>query len=205
MKNSHLLTSKLNISFILRILIAACIGLLSTVPLMAQSKWAVEFRPAIHFPTRQFAETNLNIGFGFDGLVSYSITPQVGLYAGWGWNMFPKDNLTPDEQGFEETGYSFGASFKRPFNNSGINYFFKAGGIYNHIEVENDADIVADSGHELGWQLETGLSVPLGSGISINPAVRYRELAGNISLQGAKTGFQLHYLSLGVGIAKNFR
>ncbi len=65
---------------------------------------------------------------------------------------------------FEETGYTFGLQFIHPLGTSEkISYLIRAGGIYNHIEVENSAgDITADSGHGLGWEIGAGVQVYFG-------------------------------------------
>ena len=171
----------------------------------AQSKWTLEFRPSLNIPTRHLAQMKLNVGFGFDGQLLYRFMPLMSMYAGWGWTMFPQDKSQVKVYSNEETGYSFGLQFMRPLPNSEIRYFIKGGGIYNHIVIENGNEVYSDSGHELGWQIETGMSLPLDLGIAVNPGIRYRQLSGNITRDNSKQGFDLNYLSIGIGVSKTFR
>ena len=78
------------------------------------------------------------------------------------------------------------------------------GGIYNHIETENEAgDIIDDTGHGLGWQVETGLVIPVGhhNRWQLIPAVRYRALSREIDIEGTKTAADLTYFSVGMGVS----
>lgn len=168
----------------------------------AQDRWKVEFRPGLSFPIGNLAGSDINTGFGFEVTASYRFLKDVSGYAGWGWNMFASEKSSDKDISNEETGYTFGLQLNRPLNNS-IDYFLRAGGIYNHLEIENGDALYADSGHELGWQVEGGLSVPIGAGFSVNPGLRFRQLSGNITLAGEKTGFDLRYVSVGVGISKS--
>lgn len=82
---------------------------------------------------------------------------------------------------------------------------FRAGGIYNHIEVENEGgDITADSGHGLGWEIGAGLQVDLGSNWNLRPQVGYRSLSRDIEIGSNSIDVDLNYISLGVGISKLF-
>lgn len=193
---------------ILHSLILLTFGLfMSMVPaaIQAQSKWTLEFRPSLNFPTTYLADSKLNIGFGFDGQVLYRFMPHTSVYAGWGWNMFPQNKSQGNEFSNEETGYTFGLQFMRAFPNTEIRYFLKGGGVYNHLEIEKGNELYTDSGHELGWQIETGVSLPLDLGIAINPSIRYRQLSGTIIKDAHRQAFDLNYLSVGVGVSKTFR
>jgi opacity protein-like surface antigen len=133
----------------------------------------------------------------------------LGAYAGWGWNQFKSEDSSFAGSGdtdFEETGYTFGLQFIHPIGNSdNLSYLFRAGGIYNHIEVENDAgDITADSGHGLGWEIGAGVQVDLGSNWNLRPQVGYRSLSRDIDIGNTSTDVDLNYISLGVGISKSF-
>lgn len=81
----------------------------------------------------------------------------------------------------------------------------RVGGIYNHIEVENDAgDITADSGHGLGWELGAGIQVNLGNNWKLRPQMGYRVLSREIEIGVNTTDVDLNYFSFGIGIAKSF-
>ncbi|AKA34281.1 Opacity protein [Flagellimonas lutaonensis] len=175
---------------------------------MAQDKWSAELRPNINFATQDIGNADLKTGFGFEAAVGYRFMPHLGAYVGWGWNKFASD--TPSFPGtgntdFEMTGYTFGLQFIHPINNSSLSYLIRAGGIYNHIEVENDAgDITADSDHGLGWEIGAGLQVDLGSNWNLRPQIGYRALSRDIEIGNTTTDVDLNYISFGVGIAKIF-
>jgi opacity protein-like surface antigen len=175
----------------------------------AQDKWSVELRPNVNFPTKDLGNANLKTGFGFESAVGYRFMEHLGAYLGWGWNKFASD--TPSFPGtgntdFEMTGYTFGLQFIHPFGTSdNLSYLVRAGGIYNHIEVENDAgDITADSGHGLGWEIGAGLQIDLGSNWNLRPQLGYRALSRDIEIGNTTTDVDLNYVALGVGIAKIF-
>lgn len=174
----------------------------------AQDKWSAELRPNINFATKDLGDAELKIGFGFEAAIGYRFMPHLGAYVGWGWNQFKSDNSSfagTGDTDFEETGYTFGLQFIHPINDSSISYLIRAGGIYNHIEVENSAgDITADSGHGLGFELGAGLNVDLGSNWNLRPQVGYRALSRDIEIGNTTTDVDLNYISFGVGIAKVF-
>jgi hypothetical protein len=106
---------------------------------------------------------------------------------------------------FEETGYTFGLQFIHPIGESNISYLARAGGTYNHIEIENnDGDITIDSRHGLGWQAEAGLVIPLSEKFSLLPSLRYRSLSRDIDIENVSTPVQLNYFSVGVGLSWSF-
>jgi opacity protein-like surface antigen len=180
---------------------------LSCGTLFAQDKWSIEVRPAVNFATKDLGDANLKTGYGFEAAIGYRFIPHLGAYAGWGWNQFKSDgsSFVGSEADFEETGYTFGLQFVHPIGNSGLSYLIRAGGIYNHIEVENSVgDIAADSGHGLGWELGTGLNVDLGSNWNLRPQLSYRALSRDIKIGTITADVNLNHLTLGIGISKMF-
>lgn len=172
----------------------------------AQDKWSLEFRPGVDYATQDIADADLGIGFGFEGTIAYRFMPHLAAYAGWSWNHFAADqSFAGPDAGFEETGYTFGLQFIHPIGESGLSYLVRAGGTYNHIEIENnDGDITIDSGHGLGWQAEAGLVIPLSEKFSLLPSVRYRSLNRDIKIDNVNTSVDLNYISVGVGLAWSF-
>jgi len=105
----------------------------------------------------------------------------------------------------EETGYLFGLQFAQPIGESIFGYYVRAGGIYNHLEVENeDGDIVEDSGHGLGWQAGAGLDIYLGSNWMIRPGVKFQSLTRELGPEKIKNEVDLNYISTTVGVVKKF-
>ena len=106
---------------------------------------------------------------------------------------------------FEETGYTFGLQFIHPIGESDVSFLVRAGGTYNHIEVENkDGEIIIDSGHGLGWQAEAGLKIHMSENFSLLPSVRYRSLSRDIEINNTNTSVDLNYVSVGVGLSWSF-
>jgi len=171
--------------------------------LNAQEKWSLEFRPNTNISTNNLADTDLGTGFGFEGSAAYRLMPHLSAYAGWSWNHFKADQpLAGVDATFEETGYTFGMQFIHPIGESNIKYLVRAGGTYNHIEIENnEGDIIEDSGHGLGWQTEGGIVIPVSDNLSLMPSIRYRSLSRDIELGGINKNAKLNYISLGLGLS----
>src|SRR5690606_35753540 len=153
--------------------------LLFTFNVKAQEKWSVEFRPGLNFPTGDVGNTNTKIGFGFELTGAYKIMPHLSVYAGWGLNQFKgEDNYSAENFTFKETGYTFGFQLIHPIGTSAFSYLGSVGGIYNHIELENNAgDITADTGHGFGWQIAAGIDYEVATNLSFRPMLRYRSLS----------------------------
>jgi len=171
----------------------------------AQDRWSVELRPGVNFATKKLGSANLNTGFGAEGTLAYRFLPHLSIYGGWSWNKFGSDHqMNGSTLEFEETGYSYGLQFIHPIGGSKINYLIRAGGLSNHIEVERGGEIIADSGHGFGWQVEGGLAIPLGERWRLLPTVRYRSLSRDLTIGTVDTPVDLNYFSLGIGISRTF-
>lgn len=171
----------------------------------AQDRWSFEFRPGVDFATKKLGDTDLKTGFGFEGTFAYKFMPHLAVYAGWSWNKFGSNQyVNGNTLDFEETGYTYGLQFIHPIGDSKINLLARAGGLANHIEVENGNDIIADSGHGFGWQIEGGLTIPLSEKWMLMPSVRYRSLNRDLTIENSTTNVDLNYLSLGLGVAVKF-
>jgi len=172
----------------------------------AQDKWSLELRPGVNYATQDIADANLELGFGTELTIAYRFMPHLAAYAGWSYNNFAVDqSFAGPDASFEETGYTFGLQFIHPIGESGLSYLVRAGGTYNHIEIENNSgDIIIDSGHGLGWQAEAGLVIPLSEKFSLLPSLRYRSLNRDIEIENVITSVDLNYLSVGVGLSWSF-
>jgi hypothetical protein len=173
---------------------------------IAQDKWSLELRPGVDYATKDIADADLELGFGAELSIAYRFMPHLAAYAGWSYNNFAVDqSFAGSDASFEETGYTFGLQFIHPIGESNISYLVRAGGTYNHIEIENnDGDITIDSGHGLGWQAEAGLVIPLSEKFSLLPSLRYRSLSRDIDIENVSTPVQLNYFSVGVGLSWSF-
>tara|TARA_R110002051_G_scaffold325867_1_gene432606 strand:+ start:146046 stop:146618 length:573 start_codon:yes stop_codon:yes gene_type:complete len=186
---------------IIRVLLLSMV-LMSGV-LFSQEKWSVEVRPGVNFPISDFGEANIKTGFGFEAAIGYRFMEHLGAYVGWGYNTFKLEDSNFD---FDETGYTFGFQFIHPLGTSDkLSYLVRAGGIYNHIEIENsNGAIVEDSGHGLGWELGAGINYELGSNWYFRPQIGYRALSRTIELGEITSNIDINYFVFGVGIAKTF-
>jgi len=172
----------------------------------AQNKWSLEFRPGVDYATKDIANADLGLGFGAELTIAYRFMPHLAAYAGWSYNNFAVDqSFAGADASFEETGYTFGLQFIHPIGETGLSYLVRAGGTYNHIEIENNSgNIIIDSGHGLGWQTEVGLVIPLSDKFSLLPSLRYRSLNRDIEIENVSTSVDLNYLSVGVGLSWSF-
>jgi hypothetical protein len=182
------------------ILIGLSILVIGSAQVHGQSRWTVECRPSLNVPASYLLGKKMNIGFGFDGQLGYRFLPGTSLYAGCGWTLFPQQEITN-----EETGFMFGVQFMRPIFDSEVRYYFKGGGVYDRLKIQNNNHQFSNSGRELGWLIESGLSLPLDYGLALNPGLRYRQLSGEISMNHISQKFNLNYLSLGISVSKTFR
>jgi opacity protein-like surface antigen len=180
--------------------------LISIKNLQAQDEFSFEFRLNGSNVTSDITDADMDLGYGFEGTLAYRFLPHLAAYAGWGWNQFPTDNFIPEvKTDFEETGYTFGLQFIHPFTDINLNYIIRAGGIYNHIEIENeDGDITLDSGHGFGWQVGAGLLFQLNENLNLIPTIRFRSLLTDADLNSNNIELDLNYLSVGVGLSYIF-
>lgn len=191
-----------------KVLLVTAIMLGSIFSINAQEsdkRFGFEASAGASVATKKLGGSTLNPGVGFEGIFHYRVLPHTGIYAGWGWNKFGADeSVFGNNIDFEETGYVFGLQFKHPFGESKTSYYLRAGGLYNHIEVENGGDVTHNSGHGLGWQLAGGLDFKLGKNWSLTPGVKFNALNRDVENEGANVPLDLNYLQLRVGILKKF-
>lgn len=173
--------------------------------LQAQSPFTLQMRGGAAFPTADLGESALNTGAGFEFGLEYRLQPHLGVYLGWDWHRFTTDEaFAGSDFDVEDTGYAFGAQFTHPLMTS-IGYWARFGGIYNHIELEDDrGDIAADSGHELGWEVGGGLNIPLGERFALTPGVRYRTFSTTLDVNDATVPVDLSWVAAEVGVRWSF-
>jgi len=171
-----------------------------------EKRFGVELSAGASMATSKPGDASLNPGFGFEGIFHYRFVPHLGVYGGWGWNRFgANESFAGNDVCFEETGYILGLQFAHPFGKSPIQYYLRAGALYNHIETENsDGVIINDSGHGLGWQVAGGIDVPLGRNWSLTPGLKFNSLSRESDFEGNTKKLNYNYLSLRVGIVKRF-
>lgn len=182
---------------------------LLTINAIAQetgNKFSIEFNIGPSLATSDPGGTDLKPGAGFELLFAYRFLPHVSAYAGWGWNRFASDEAFAGAiADFEETGYTFGLQFRHPINESRTSVLLRLGGLYNHIEIEDDnGDIPYDTGHGIGLQAAAGIEYKLGETWGLIPMVKFHTLSRDLSVNGSDIDMDLSYLGLRIGIVKRF-
>ena len=157
----------------------------------------------------KIGDYSVKTGKGIEGIISFMPMKHFGLFAGWGWNLFKSGNYD-----FEDNGYMFGLQFKDDFNTSKFSYYLRAGGLYNHIEVEDATTnatgaFCSDSGHGLGLIASGGVQYGLGKGWNVNSNLKFHHLKRDVELPDnagnpIATSVNLNYLALRIGIIKYF-
>lgn len=190
---------------------ALAVVLVTATEAAGQQRWAFELRTGAQVSTRDVEEDELGTGFGLDGTLRYRFSSHLGGYAGWDWVRFgPDDSFAGQNTDLEETGYALGLRWEHPFEGEdpaaeGLAYWLRAGGIYDHVEVEDaDGEIIADSGHGLGWEAGLGLAYWITETWSLTPGVRYRSLSREIEIGPATTTVDLQYIGFEIGVARAF-
>lgn len=171
----------------------------------AQEKWTVEFRPGLNFPTGDVGDIDTKIGSGYELTGAYNILPHLAFYAGWGWNEFKgKDNQSTENFTLEEKGYTFGFQIKRKIGTSSLSYLARVGAVYNHIKLEDNMDVSADTGYGFGWQAALGVDFEFVPNLSLRPMLRYRSLSRDVEVANVSNELNLNYISFGIGLAWDF-
>ena len=191
----------------LKLIVAAFVVFIS-IQTMAQEnekRFGFEFSGGASMAVNKLADAKLKLGYGYEGIFHYRFMPHTGIYAGWGLNRLPAENsFAGNNTHFEETGYVFGLQFKRPLNSS-LSYFLRAGGLYSHIEIDNEeGETIHDTGHGFGFQLAGGLDISLDSKWSLTPGIKFNSLCRDLEIEGTRNNLELNYLSVRVGILRRF-
>jgi hypothetical protein len=187
-------------------LAAALVALSSASELQGQD-WSVDVRATTAAATQKLAGSDLDTGLGIGGAFVYRINRHLSSYAGWDWLRFhTSESFAGSDVDFEETGYTLGLRFENAFAPySDFVYRIEAGATYKHVEVENDGgDLIADSGHEPGFEVAGGLAIPLGDVWRLSPTVRFRSLQPAFEVDGVTTNGSLRYAAFDVGVTYRF-
>jgi long-subunit fatty acid transport protein len=185
-------------------LATAAILLASATGAGAQSRFSVELRGGAALPTESFGDVDLETGFGFEFTARYRLMQHLSAYAGWDWYHFSTDAAADgDELDVEDTGYAFGFIFEHPLTTS-LDGWLRAGGIYDHAEVEQGSDITLDTGHGLGFSVGAGVALPIGDRLRLTPGARYRSFSRDIEVAGLTSEAALRYIALELGASFRF-
>jgi hypothetical protein len=181
-----------------------CLILAASKSATGQSRWGIDCKPSLNFPTLLFSGIKLQPGFGFDAQVTYHVAGNVSVYGGWVWALFPQNKTDGNALRVQRLGSSFGLKFTQPINKYNLEYYVKGGGLHQHLSIENSAQKHFNTDPHWGWQIESGLSLPLDYGIALQPGLKYTTVAGNIEENGSRSGFHLNDLSAGIILSIRF-
>ena len=176
----------------------------------AQRRWDIAVQGGAAFPTMDLYDTNLDIGFGFEGTVSYRFLSSVAVYAGWDWHRFTTESGSPsfigEDVDVEETGYVLGLRYEHALGDASSPAVMLRGGVtLNHIELEDDAgELQSDSGHGLGYEVGAGFSIPIGERVRLVPSGRYRALDRDLTAGDVTRPVTLAYATAELGIHWSF-
>ena len=176
----------------------------------AQSRFSLEVGANVAVPLQDFGNADLDMGLGFGANARYRIQPHLAAYAGWEWQHFTT-TLSASELDLEETGYTFGLRYERPFGaerpvgTAAPAWWLRAGGLLAHFELEDDAggsNVSTD--HGLGWEAGAGVSFPLGARVALAPGLRIRMLRREIDMGLGLQDATLTSLTAGLGVVIGF-
>jgi opacity protein-like surface antigen len=180
--------------------------LLAASPVHGQDRWSFEIRGGANVNSNQFAAANLKTGIGFGGALGVRILPDLSAYGGWDWQHHrARAPLFGMSAHVEDTGYAFGLRYVVP-----VSYrakpWVRAGGLYNHVEIEaaTDGVLVADSKHTLGLETGGGLEIALGNAWSLTPGLRYRRFEPTVRFGGVESSSTLSDVAFDVGMMLRF-
>lgn len=190
----------------MRVFVSTLVALLVLVgPLQAQNRFSLELRGGAAIPTADLGDAALNTGGGMGLNAAVRFMPHALVYAGWDWFRLTTDEpFAGADFDVENTGYAFGLQFQHPMVST-IDGWFRAGGIYSHIELENDdGDVIADSGHELGWEAGGGVSIPISGRFALTPGFRYRTFSTDLEVNGTRIPVDMSYVAAELGVSWSF-
>ena len=171
----------------------------------AQDRFSIDFRGGASFPTADLGQTALKTGGGFGATASVRVLPHLRIYGGWDWTYFATDGMFEgNEFDVVPNGYALGLQFQHPVRNE-VYGWLRGGALLNHVELERNGDTVIDSGHEYGWELATGLRIPMIDRMSFTPGIRYRTFSTDLEMSTTrKVPVDISYISAEVGLSFSF-
>ena len=193
----------------MRTSVLVAIVLLVPASVAAQSRFSLEVGANAAIPIQDFGNAELETGLGFGANLRYRIQPHLAAYAGWEWQHFTTEVLATALD-VEETGYTFGLRFQHPFGSEtsagrgGPAWWVRAGGLLDHIELEDDAGEGESTSHGLGWEAGLGISYPLSARVALAPGARIRMLRREIDMGFGPQDATLSYLTAGLGVVIGF-
>jgi hypothetical protein len=180
--------------------------LLLASPALAQPRLTAEVRAGGNAATEEFAAVDLESGVGFEIGIGVRVAPDLFVFGAWDWQQHGASApLFGEAVDVEDTGYAFGLRYVAPVA-SRVKPWVRGGGLYNHVEIEDEdaGDLLADSEHTWGFEVGGGVEVALDDRWSLTPGVRYRRFEPTVRSGGTESSTTLSYFAFDVGIALKF-
>jgi opacity protein-like surface antigen len=135
-----------------------------------QRQISFDLRGGYSLPFGDFGDNAGNDwGFGVGGVLT--LTPAVGVYAGWGRDSFTCEaGICADDSQLHASGLEAGAKFILPSSGRALPWA-KVGIVYHKVEFDGDL-FNFESDRNLGFQAGIGIDYPLGEVLSVSPGVR---------------------------------
>lgn len=178
----------------------------NTIAQENEKRFRIEVNGEASIVSSELSGASLNTGLGFETIFQYRFMPYTSVYGGWGWSHFSaKESFAGPDIDFEQTGYILGLQFLRPISSTPVSYFVRAGLLYSHIELENNAgNIISDTGHGVGFQVAGGIEVSMGKNWSLSPGFKFNSLSGETEVEGVNYQLDHRYVSVRIGVVKRF-
>jgi opacity protein-like surface antigen len=165
------------------VLLVGLVALLA-VPLQAQTPLSLEVRAGMGVPVGDFAEDN-SPGIGLGGNLIYRMTPMIDLYAGYSWQQFGEQTEWEWDGTVQWSSSGFAAGARlHLLDMTGVRPWIGAGVIAkqlslrvtwdDELEGPSSGTTTETTDYSIGFEVEAGLELPVGSRFSLTPAVGFR-------------------------------
>ncbi len=174
---------------------------------LGAQRFTADLRGGLALPMQKLSGAELDAGPLLGATLAVRVQPYLHVYGGWDWAHFGADqSFAGAGVDVEETGYTLGLRFERPFGaSSRADFRVEAGGTYKHIEIEDDdGDPIANSGHGVGYEAGASVLWAFMDSWRLVPAVRFRSLSRDFTIAGVKSSGDLRYVGLELGVSRRF-
>lgn len=179
------------------------LGIATGAQAQQPGKFSLELRGGAALPTEKLGANDTKTGLNFDLTAQLQVMPHLALYAGGDWAQMSLKQQIGDYKDALDSGWAFGAKFYAP-SYGRVTPFVRAGGVYDHVELEGDKanDVYVGSKHVMGWEAGAGFAVALNNTFSIQPGARYRSFSPKLDELNGKVDFR--YVAVDLGVSATF-
>jgi opacity protein-like surface antigen len=162
------------------ILAAAALAGTAHAQSLPTTPFSLEVRAGASIPTGDMADV-VKTGYTVGGNASFAVTPMVSVYGGYTFNSYTaKDDGSADaDVSFRVQGPEAGVKINIP-TAGGVAPFIKGGALFQKyaFSVSGDGGSFSGSDDQYRWGFEAGagVAIPLGTRLSVTPAVTYTKV-----------------------------